>query len=63
MIEKIEKLRLLHKVRKSALCEKCGVSAKMYSYYLKKGDIPIDYAEKMLRHMGYELAILRKEWE
>lgn len=62
MIEKIEKLRRLHKVYKSDLCKACGVSAKMYGYYLTSGSIPLDKAEKMLEYMGYELAVIRTLW-
>lgn len=58
MIKEIEKLRVLHKVRKSELCQTCGVNAKMYGYYLKNGSIPIDHAKKMIKYMGYDLAII-----
>ena len=58
MIENIEKLRVLHKVRKSELCQSCGVNAKMYGYYLKKGSIPLEHAQKMVKYLGYRLAII-----
>lgn len=58
MIENIEKLRVANKVKKSDLCHICGVSPKMYGYYLKNGSITVDYAKKMLNYMGYDLAII-----
>lgn len=60
MIEKIEKLRVLHNIRKMQLCNCCGISAKMYGYYLKNGSIPLQHAESMIEYLGYELRIIPK---
>ena len=35
----------------------------MYAYYLNNGTISLDNAVKMLGYMGYELGIIRKNWE
>lgn len=57
-MERIEKLRRLHKISKAELCKASGISTQMYSRYLKGSQISLESAEKMLKHMGYELRIL-----
>lgn len=54
----IEKLRRLHKVTKLELCASCGVSDKMYGYYLKNDSIPLDKAKKMLNRLVYKIGII-----
>jgi len=58
MINKIEQLRKTGKLSKRELATLAGVSEAQYYRYIKGSAMPIETAEKLIKALGYKLAII-----
>ena len=60
MINKIEKLRLKHKISKAEVCRLGQISKAQYYNYIKTNNIPYNVVERIENGLGYELLIVLK---